>query len=490
MRNFIFNVTLTTVTPATVVMGNAGEHNVTTLTFDMSEEILSAVDYYRLSVGDFRSEKLYARGSVVSFCLPKAVLKSGTTLLQLDGYREEEGELSLIFKSALITAEVGASVCATQDIPAELEKDAEVVIAELSNLVSKGQQLTEEISTVAQDVREAHIDVKKDRVIIDAAASIVEEKSAQVEAWAEVAASSAAAAQNIALEVQTDMQRAETAMTRAEEHSNSAKEYSDVSIVNRIEAEVHKRDAEYYAEKSENMAGYVGAALEDRYLKVDSHYFLTNEEMNWQTGDVYGFSGVPYCEFRPQSLYLGKSVNVSVAVEGNGFTESNTSNVYAYIKTKSRIDGAFVDITVGECELAYDAVTKTFRGRLELSTDNQYNTSFAWTFILVDAPIEISQIKKAALWYDESAGYFELGDKLDETNTAVAENKRKIDWLESCRKFSEDQFLEHKDRYIELSEEFWRLDGDVFDLSEKLGDIEAALDGIITLQGNLIGGGN
>ena len=244
MRSLEFNVTTSTVTPTTAAIGNAGEHNVTNLKFKVSDEILNAVEYYRLSVGDYRSEKLFAQNSVVSYSLPRSVLQTGAVLLQLDGYKTHEGEIERVFKSELVTAEVGASVCTAQDIPSEMERDVDHAIAELDALVKESRK--------AENIKVA---VEKIAAQVETNRTKVQEATETVQATAET--------------VLRHKNRAEIAATDTLKHSNNAEGYATSAKADAEEAAFYCDKAREQCAEAVRVGGYVQAAAEiDRNISV------------------------------------------------------------------------------------------------------------------------------------------------------------------------------------------------------------------------------
>lgn len=244
MRSLEFNVTTSTVTPTTAAIGNAGEHNVTNLKFKVSDEILNAVDYYRLSVGDYRSEKLFAQNSVVSYSLPRSVLQTGAVLLQLDGYKTHEGEIERVFKSELVTAEVGASVCTVQDIPSEMEKDVDHAIAELDALVKESRK-AENIKVAVEKIA-AQVEINRTKV---------QEETETVQATAEI--------------VLRHKNRAEIAASDALKHTNKAESYATSAKADAEEAAFYCDKAREQCAEAVKAGGYIQAATEiDRNISV------------------------------------------------------------------------------------------------------------------------------------------------------------------------------------------------------------------------------
>ncbi len=198
MRSLDFNVTLTSIDPITASIGNAGEHNVTELRFTLSEDILSATDYFRLSVGNFRSEKLYAQDSVVSYFLPQSVLHVGTVLLQLDGFQGEDNEVSLIFKSGLVTAQVGASVISSAEIPIESKEPFENAVNELESLIEIGNTIVEETAENRRVSAESETMANSYKESAEKSAEEASAEATSAKTSAQMAADSKAAAEDSA----------------------------------------------------------------------------------------------------------------------------------------------------------------------------------------------------------------------------------------------------------------------------------------------------
>ena len=82
----------------------------------------------------------------------------------------------------------------------------------------------------------------------------------------------------------------------------------------------------------------------------------------------------------------------------------------------------------------------------------------------------------------------QITDAIKLQGESIAENKKEIERLDEWYKSLEDHVITVDNRTVELMENWLDVDSRVFDLEKALGNIESALDGIITIQNNLIGG--
>lgn len=143
------------VTPNTISGGHEGEHNVTSLDFTLASELLSAISFFRLSMGDYVSEELYPENNKITYPLPQCVMFANNLLIQLEGYKENDvGEIQLVFKSDIVSADIKPSIVASHEIPEELNPSIDTAVAKLSYYVENGDQLSKHIDGVLQETKE------------------------------------------------------------------------------------------------------------------------------------------------------------------------------------------------------------------------------------------------------------------------------------------------------------------------------------------------
>ena len=147
MNNITFTVdNLGRTEPKSAVIGHIGEHNASSLVFRLSEE-LGNIEYFRVNFGDFSSKKLYAQNEVVCPVV-EAMLSEGDGFLQLQGFRSENGEITVVFKSDIISFEVLESVAPSSEVPEGTTQEFENALAELDALIKRATELKSEIYSV------------------------------------------------------------------------------------------------------------------------------------------------------------------------------------------------------------------------------------------------------------------------------------------------------------------------------------------------------
>ncbi len=143
------------VTPNTISGGHEGEHNVTSLDFTLASELLSVISFFRLSMGDYVSEELYPENNKITYPLPQCVMFANNLLIQLEGYKENDvGEIQLVFKSDIVSADIKPSIVASHEIPEELNPSIDTAVAKLSYYVENSDQLSKHIDGVLQETKE------------------------------------------------------------------------------------------------------------------------------------------------------------------------------------------------------------------------------------------------------------------------------------------------------------------------------------------------
>ncbi len=144
------------VTPNNISVGSQGEHNVSTLLFKPNEKITSAVGYFRVILGDYLSERLYAKNQEVTYSIPQCVmLTTSPLLIQLEGYSvSDDGEVLRIFKSDIVTAKVKHSIEPTHEVSDQVLDNAESAITELAHYVDNGTALAESMGSMVEDCEE------------------------------------------------------------------------------------------------------------------------------------------------------------------------------------------------------------------------------------------------------------------------------------------------------------------------------------------------
>lgn len=148
MNNITFTVdNLGRTEPKSAVIGHIGEHNASSLVFRLSEE-LGNIEYFRVNFGGFSSKKLYAQNGEVACPIVEAMLSEGDGFLQLQGFRSENGEITVVFKSDIISFEVLESVAPSSEVPEGTTQEFENALAELDALIKRATELKSEIFSV------------------------------------------------------------------------------------------------------------------------------------------------------------------------------------------------------------------------------------------------------------------------------------------------------------------------------------------------------
>lgn len=143
------------VTPNTISGGHEGEHNVTSLDFTLASELLSVISFFRLSMGDYVSEELYPENNKITYPLPQCVMFANNLLIQLEGYKKNDvGEIQLVFKSDIVSADIKPSIVASHEIPEELNPSIDTAVAKLSYYVENSDQLSKHIDGALQETKE------------------------------------------------------------------------------------------------------------------------------------------------------------------------------------------------------------------------------------------------------------------------------------------------------------------------------------------------
>lgn len=431
MRRLNFNVTSTAITPNTADIGNEGEHNVTHLNFKINDEALGDIEYYRLSVGNFRSKKLYAEDSIVRFTLPMAALRPGVVLIQLDGYKTNGEEVTLVFKSGIISASVTASLCPSQDIPTKIKSGVESAINELENLVENGNGVVDEFYDNVQQVRNIAVEVKNISGEIEVSGDRAEEaatragnSAAEAVEYAAISHEKCEETKLSASHAQTYANKAQNAASSAEAEKLAAKESSEAAESSASQAETsaneakdYMLDAGEYARHSEEMAnnisGIVGSVVGGN---VASSYVYKNLTPDWRYGDAFGLGMSHYVEFSPSDIHVGEKVTVRIAVSRDVYLAPDELPIMAQINIGNPTDYSAESTAVGACNyMHFDSLTRTFYGSFTISdAAAQYDTDKPWVLMFFNHLYETGEIGSVTVSYAESEGYYELRDEVTE----------------------------------------------------------------------------
>ncbi len=142
MNNIIISVSdRGEVNPDSILLGHAGEHNVSSINFSVSEEIANTVDYFRVDFGGLLTERLYPDENGVIVCpITQSILTNGSTIVQLEGIKISAGKVLVLFKSDIIKATILYSVSCCREIPNDAYEPFESAVSELENLLENAQK--------------------------------------------------------------------------------------------------------------------------------------------------------------------------------------------------------------------------------------------------------------------------------------------------------------------------------------------------------------
>ncbi len=487
MRRLNFNVTSTAITPNTADIGNEGEHNVTHLNFKINDEALGDIEYYRLSVGNFRSKKLYAEDSIVRFTLPMAALRPGVVLIQLDGYKTNGEEVTLVFKSGIISASVTASLCPSQDIPTKIKSGVESAINELENLVENGNGVVDEFYDNVQQVRNIAVEVKNISGEIEVSGDRAEEAAVRADNSAAEAVEYAAISHEkceetklSASHAQTYANKAQNAASSAEAEKLAAKEFSEAAEGSASQAETsaneakdYMLDAGEYARHSEEMAnnisGIVGGVVGGN---VASSYVYKNLTPDWKFGDTFGLGMSHYVEFSPSDIHVGEKVTVRIAVSRDVYLAPDELPIKAQVNIGNPTDYNAEPTVVGTCnDMHFDPLTKTFYGSFTISdVAAQYDTDKPWVLMFLNHLCETGEIGSVTISYAESDGYYELREDISAVKEELPKHINLYSdtspvWVES----SNDEATQYRSGYMTLLKGLSLEEGKDYELSFSVG---------------------
>lgn len=153
MRKISFSVTPNgSIEPSLLEIGHEGEHNATTLIATLPQELLSEATYYRLSIGSYQTDKLYAENNTLSYTVPQCVLICGTQFLQLEGYKNSaEGEVLLVFKSDIAMVNVLPSIDPYNQVTDEVKCEVDDALGKLHYYVTQSDELAAELKNTTDE---------------------------------------------------------------------------------------------------------------------------------------------------------------------------------------------------------------------------------------------------------------------------------------------------------------------------------------------------
>lgn len=155
MRTIPLNVNLDgAITPDNILAGYEGEHNVTKLDIYIASALTSSISFFRLALGDYLTDELYPENDKINYLLPGNVMFAPVLLIQLEGYKEKDGEIELVFKSDIVSAQIKPSLTAIHEIPKEMEQGLGGALAKLSYYVENSTELADAFSNMLEEAKE------------------------------------------------------------------------------------------------------------------------------------------------------------------------------------------------------------------------------------------------------------------------------------------------------------------------------------------------
>ena len=153
MRKISFSVTPNgSIEPSLLEIGHEGEHNATTLIATLPKELLLEATYYRLAIGSYQTDKLYAENNTLSYTVPQCVLICGTQFLQLEGYKNSaEGEMLLVFKSDIAMVNVLPSIDPYNQVTDEVKCEVDSALGKLHYYVTQSDELASELKSTTDE---------------------------------------------------------------------------------------------------------------------------------------------------------------------------------------------------------------------------------------------------------------------------------------------------------------------------------------------------
>ena len=254
--------------------------------------------------------------------------------------------------------------------------------------------------------------------------------------------------------------------------ANSAAISSHDALNYSLQAEEASKGIVEYAEAAENSAARAEAAAENMPIDVWQCVYANNS-LEWVSHD----------ESNVDPYESGKDV-LFTAVK---FEKDKKYKLQFDLKPSSaEYDYVYALVTVANSTNNEDRISA-----YTLCEHNSKSGHYELEFI-ASRTVEANEQLMIFVQYPET----HLGDKdynaiyssvyilyENHIKTVVAQNSEEIKVASSKLRFVDNKVDDLIDNWLYT-------DGRVSDLEDAIGDIEAALDGIITLQGNLIGGGN
>ncbi len=204
MRSIAITVdALGAVTTDGVMLGYSGEHNAAVLSITFSEDFLAA-DYYRIAVDGKYSEEIYRNENKLEYTVPQQFMQPPAVSCQIIGYTVQNGEPTVIVKSAVFELEVKRS----------------------EQLLLKADNEPDILEKTLETCRIAAAEAKLSAAESETSAESSESFSQAAESAANFASSCALAAAKGAESAEISTAKAEAA---AEQAQNAAKNLSNVS---------------------------------------------------------------------------------------------------------------------------------------------------------------------------------------------------------------------------------------------------------------------
>ncbi len=475
MRIVEVNVSAEAATPKIIEIGFAGEHNATEIHFMLDSAVVAKIDHYRASIGNYQSEKLSAVNGKIVLPLPQAAMSQGTVYIQLEGYAFSGDAPSLIFKSPVVMATVSASVGANRELPSAAKEPFETALHELKNLVGRAVELTAEGDAILEEVTNkcelsesaarvsntAAETATNQRELAESAKSSAESAAERAEEYATAAAGNSASAGGAAATASMAARDAQSYADDARSVFNEAIATIDIEVENakayKNTAYEHSETARLYAEKTEGYKNEVSeqVAVAEGYkneaaLSADRLATVSDEELI-----IY------------PTIYNNDAPD---------WVEHDYSNVDPYSQGKDLYFKA--DIKQG----------KTYLVRVYIEHQEGYGSPF---IMLTkknseDAADRIDYYKRAV--YNEAVGCYQA-EFTAKRNTEKGEELMLFVGYPDAGSPGYDYSAVFGGARIYIKDSLRGvIDSQNEEIAQIGGDIETALDGIIAIQNELIGG--
>lgn len=426
------------VQPDKVEIGHEGDHNAHTLIFIPDQTIIDNTEYFRVFIDEFSSEPIYLTNNKVEFKVPNGVLKNGVQLIQIKCYNRQNGLVTMVLCSNIITASTNFSLDECIEIPENLKADATTLRNELGELVNLGQ-----------DIKETAVN----------AAEIAKQSEQVVTAAAEVATNCSNIAETARVEVAENTSKVLNALEQTYGFCETSKSASELAV-----------DSASMAAIAKDRAMVAAAAIEDTVRRKEVSNLVKSL---YTSGDILVQSEI--CEILTKFVPNEAEPTIG-GYYFNYFSRPillNPNTTY-----KVRVEGYLDGTEIGSTLFAFDAESKhvTITPALFEITSIYFDTNYEYTSFEFTTPSTLAENTLAFIggkFNNENVVNGQYHINITAENTAVVYTKAEVD----------DKFLNIQLPEVNLENYYTKEETDLM-----LGDVETALDGIIAIQNALIGG--